>query len=157
MSFEFTEENLRELEALQKRYPSREALMLPALWKVQEQEGHISYEAMKAVAEWLGVHVSKVYGVATFYTMFHIEPIGTHHIQLCKTLSCSLCGKGEILAHLKERLGIEPGETTEDGRFTLSQVECLGSCGTAPVMQVNDTLYENLTVEKVDEILKELR
>ena len=130
--------------------------MLPALWKVQEQEGSISLEAMAAVAKYLGVHVSRVYGVVTFYTMFHHEPIGRYHIQLCKTLSCALCGKGEILEHLKERLGIDVGETTEDGRFTLSQVECLGSCGTAPVMQVNDTLYENLTPEKVDEILKEL-
>jgi NADH-quinone oxidoreductase subunit E len=157
MSFEFTRENLEALEALAERYPSREALMLPALWKVQEQEGSISLEAMAAVAKYLGVHVSKVYGVVTFYTMFHHEPIGRYHIQLCKTLSCALCGKGDILEHLKERLGIEVGETTEDGRFTLSQVECLGSCGTAPVMQVNDTLYENLTPEKVDEILKELK
>ena len=156
MSFKFTEENLKALEALEKRYPSKEALMLPALWKVMEQEGKISTEAMVAVADRLGVPSIKVYGVATFYTMFHLEPVGRHHIQLCKTLSCALCGKADILAHLKEKLGIEVGETTEDGRFTLSQVECLGSCGTAPVMQVNDTLYENLTVEKVDEILEGL-
>jgi len=156
MSFKFTEENLKALEALEKRYPSKEALMLPALWKVMEQEGQISTEAMVAVADRLGVPPVKVYGVATFYTMFHLEPVGRHHIQLCKTLSCALCGKADILAHLKEKLGIEVGETTEDGRFTLSQVECLGSCGTAPVMQVNDTLYENLTVEKVDEILEGL-
>ena len=156
MSFTFTEENLKALEALEKRYPSKEALMLPALWKVMEQEGRISTEAMVAVADRLGGPPIKVYGVATFYTMFHLEPVGRHHIQLCKTLSCALCGKADILAHLKEKLGIEVGETTEDGRFTLSQVECLGSCGTAPVMQINDTLYENLTVEKVDEILEGL-
>ena len=156
MSFTFTEENLQALKSLEKRYPSREALMLPALWKVMEQQGHIDTEAMVAVAQWLEVPPIKVYGVATFYTMFHLEPIGRHHIQLCKTLSCALCGKADILAHLKQKLEIEVGETTEDGRFTLSQVECLGSCGTAPVMQINDTLYENLTVEKVDEILEGL-
>ena len=156
MSFTFTEENRLALESLEKRYPSKEALMLPALWKVMEQQGHIDTEAMVAVAEWLEVPPIKVYGVVTFYTMFHQEPIGCHHIQLCKTLSCALCGKAEILAHLKKKLGIDVGETTEDGRFTLSQVECLGSCGTAPVMQINDTLYENLTIEKVDEILEGL-
>ena len=156
MSFAFTEENLKALEALESRYPSKEALMLPALWKVMEQEGHISLDAIDAVAEYLDVPPMKVYGVATFYTMFRFEPIGTYHIQLCKTLSCALCGKSEILEHLKKRLGIEVGQTSNDGRFTLSQVECLGSCGTAPVMQINDTLYENLTPEKVDEILEGL-
>ena len=156
MSFTFTEENLQALRSLEKRYPSKEALMLPALWKVMRQQGHIDTEAMVAVAEWLEVPPVKVYGVATFYTMFHLEPVGRHHIQLCKTLSCALCGKADILAHLKQKLGIDVGETTEDGRFTLSQVECLGSCGTAPVMQINDTLYENLTIEKVDEILEGL-
>jgi NADH-quinone oxidoreductase subunit E len=156
MGFAFTEENLRELEALAKRYPSKEALMLPALWKVMEQEGFISVEAMEAVAEWLGVSPMKVYGVVTFYEMFHEKPLGRHHIKVCRTLSCALCGQSGVLERLKERLGIEVGETTEDGRFTLSQVECLGSCGTAPVMQIDDTLYENLTPEKVDKILKEL-
>ena len=157
MSFAFTEENLRELKSLEKRYPSKEALMLPALWKVMEQEGHISMEAIDAVAEFLEVPPMKVYGVVTFYTMFRLEPVGRHHIQLCRTLSCELCGKREILEHLKEKLGIDVGETTSDGRFTLSQVECLGSCGTAPVMQVNDTLYENITPEKVNEILEDLK
>ncbi|WP_201353295.1 NADH-quinone oxidoreductase subunit NuoE [Hydrogenimonas urashimensis] len=156
MSFQWKKESLEALDALAERYPSKEALMLPALWKVMEQEGVISMDAIDAVAEYLGVPPMKVYGVATFYTMFHLEPVGTYHIQLCKTLSCALCGKGEILEHLKERLGIDVGETTTDGRFTLSQVECLGSCGTAPVMQINDTLYENLTPMKVDEILEGL-
>ena len=157
MGFAFTEENLEELEALAKRYPSKEALMLPALWKVMEQDGYVSMDAIDVVADYLGVPPMKVYGVVTFYTMFHLEPIGTYHIQLCRTLSCSLCGKGEILQYLRNKLGIDVGETTPDGKFTLSQVECLGSCGTAPVMQINDTLYENLTPEKVDEILEGLK
>ncbi len=157
MGFAFTEENLEELEALAKRYPSKEALMLPALWKVMEQDGYVSMDAIDVVADYLGVPPMKVYGVVTFYTMFHLEPVGTYHIQLCRTLSCSLCGKGEILQYLRNKLGIDVGETTPDGKFTLSQVECLGSCGTAPVMQINDTLYENLTPEKVDEILEGLK
>ncbi len=157
MGFAFTEENLEELEALAKRYPSKEALMLPALWKVMQQDGYVSMDAIDVVADYLGVPPMKVYGVVTFYTMFHLEPIGTYHIQLCRTLSCSLCGKGEILQYLRNKLGIDVGETTPDGKFTLSQVECLGSCGTAPVMQINDTLYENLTPEKVDEILEGLK
>ena len=156
MSFEFSKENQEALEELLRRYPSREALMLPALWKVMEQEGYVSLEAIDAVADFLEVPPIKVYGVVTFYSMFHDKPIGRHHIQLCRTLSCELCGKGEILSHLKERLGIDVGESTEDGRFHLSQVECLGSCGSAPVMQIDDTLYEHLTPEKVDEILKRL-
>ncbi|WP_456452811.1 NADH-quinone oxidoreductase subunit NuoE [Hydrogenimonas sp.] len=156
MGFAFTERNLKELEALAARYPSREALMLPALWKVMEQEGYICVEAMEAVADFVGVPPVKVYGVVTFYEMFHTEPQGKYEIKVCKTLSCALCGQGEILEHLKKRLGLEVGERSEDGRFSLHQVECLGSCGTAPVMQVNDTLYENLTPERVDEILKEL-
>ena len=156
MSFAFTEENLAELKALESRYPSKEALMLPALWKVMEQEGYVSVEAMEAVAEFLGVPPVKVYGVVTFYEMFHEEPQGKYEIKVCRTLSCALCGKEEILTHLKKRLGIEVGEKTPDGRFSLHQVECLGSCGTAPVMQIGDTLYENLTPEKVDEILEGL-
>jgi NADH-quinone oxidoreductase subunit E len=156
MSFAFTEENLESLKALEKRYPSKKALMLPALWKVMEQEGYISVEAMEAVADYLGVPPVEVYGVVTFYEMFHEKPVGRHHIKVCRTLSCALCGQSGVLEHLKKRLGIEVGESTEDGRFTLSEVECLGSCGTAPVMQIGDTLYEHLTPEKVDEILKEL-
>jgi NADH-quinone oxidoreductase subunit E len=88
--------------------------------------------------------------------MFHLEPIGKYHFQLCKTLSCALCGKAEVLEHLIQRLGIRPGESSDDGKFALSQVECLGSCGTAPVMQMNDLYYENLTPEKIDAILESL-
>ena len=97
-----------------------------------------------------------MYGIATFYTMFHLQPVGTYNIQVCKTLSCALNGQESILERIKTTLGIDVGETTADGRFTLTQVECLGSCGTAPVMQINDTLHEHLTAESVENILSEL-
>lgn len=154
--FTFTPQNLENIEALRGRYPSPNALALPLLWMVQEQEGFISLEAMEAAAPYCDLPPLELYRIATFYTMFHLSPVGRHHIQLCKTLSCALCGKAQILEHLQKRLGIGVGETTKDGRFTLSQVECLGACGTAPVMQINDTNYENLTPQKIDEILEAL-
>ena len=156
MSFRFNATNLAKIEALKRRYPSPNALVLPLLWMVQEQEAIIPLEAMEAVGEIAGVPAMEVYRVATFYTMFNLEPVGTYHLQVCKTLSCRLCGAQGIVDHLRSVLGIEIGETTADGRFTLSQVECLGSCGTGPVLQVNETYYEGLDVEQVDRILEEL-
>ncbi len=156
MSFVFSEENLAKIEALKLRYPSPAALSLPCLWMAQYQDGHISLEAIEVIGELIGTPPMEIYRVATFYTMFHLEPIGKYHFQLCKTLSCALCGKAEVLEHLIQRLGIRPGESSDDGKFALSQVECLGSCGTAPVMQMNDLYYENLTPEKIDAILESL-
>jgi len=156
MSFEFTKENLERIEALKSRYPSPKALSLPCLWMAQYQEGFVSLDAVETIARLIDWAPMEIYRVATFYTMFNLEPVGEYHIQLCKTLSCALCGKAEILARLQERLNLKPGESSEDGRYTLTQVECLGSCGTAPVMQINDRYYERLTPEKVDEILESL-
>jgi len=156
MSFEFNKDNLEKIETLKSRYPSPKALSLPCLWMAQYQEGFISLEAIEVIAKLIDWAPMEIYRVATFYTMFNLEPVGKYHIQLCKTLSCALCGKAEMLEHLKERLGIEPGGTSEDGRYTLTQVECLGSCGTAPVMQINDRYYENLTPEKIDAIIDDL-
>ncbi len=155
--FVFTDENLKKIEALQKRYPSPKALTLPLLWMVQYQEKVISLEAIEVIAKLIDTPPMEIYRVATFYTMFNLERVGKYHVQLCKTLSCALCGKAEILEHLEAKLGIVPGESSEDGRYTLTQVECLGSCGTAPVMQINDVYYENLTDDKIDAILEELR
>ncbi len=156
MSFSFTDENLKTIESLKTRYPDPKALSLPLLWMAQYQEGYISIEAMQEIAKLSNHHLMEIYKVATFYTMFNLEPIGKYHLQVCKTLSCSLCGKSEIVEAIKEYLKIEIGQTTSDGNFTLSQVECLGSCGTAPVMQINDIYYENLTPENTVDILKEL-
>jgi len=154
--FAWSSTHRAELEALKKRYPSPKALVLPALWRVQEQEGFVTLEGIEAVAELTGYSKAEVYGVATFYTMLHLQPVGTHTIQVCKTLSCALNGQKTILETLKERLGIEVGETTPDGRFTLMQVECLGACGHAPAMQIDETLHEDLTVESVGTILDQL-
>ncbi len=156
MSFEFSVENLEKIETLKSRYPSPKALSLPCLWMAQYQEGHISLEAVETIGKLIDLPAMEIYRVATFYTMFNLEPVGKYHIQLCKTLSCALCGKAEMLNHLKNRLGLSPGESSGDGEFTLTQVECLGSCGTAPVMQINDRYYENLTPEKIDTILDSL-
>lgn len=157
MSFKFTEENLQKIEELKKKYPSPKALSLPLLWMVQYQDGYVSIDAIDEVARITTRAPMEIYGVATFYTMFNLKPIGKYKIQLCKTLSCMLCGEEELLEHLEKKHGIKPNETTEDGLFTLKRTECMGSCGTAPMMAVNDDYHENLTIEKLDAILEELK
>ena len=131
--------------------------MLPALDVAQREQGYLTLEAYQWVAAALGTSPTWVASVASFYTLLRKEPLGRYLIQVCTNLSCSLLGAQHLMDHLRERLGIEPGETTADGLFTLVRVECLGSCSTAPVMQINDRYYERLTPERVDEILAELR
>jgi len=155
-TFLFNQDNEEKFSALLERYPDKSSLMLPSLWMVQYQEGWISLDAMQFVAKKLGCSAMDVYSVASFYSMFLLQPIGTHHIQLCKTLSCMLAGAKTLQEHLQNRLGIKAGETTKNGKFTLSLVECLGSCGTAPCMRLNDDYIENLTLEKLDALLEEL-
>jgi NADH-quinone oxidoreductase subunit E len=157
MAFQFTEENKKKFEAVLARYPKKLAAMLPTLWLAQEQNGWVSPEVMEYVGQLLEVPPSKVYEVATFYTMFHKEPIGSHHFQVCRTLSCQLMGAEGITAQIKQRLGIGVGETSSDGRYTLSEVECLGSCGTAPMLQLNDDFHENLTAEKLDKLIDSVK
>lgn len=145
MSFVFSDKNLLKIEVLKKRYPSPKALCLPCLWMVQYQEGFISIDAIDAISEKIGIPPMEIYRVATFYTMFHLEAQDKLNVQVCKTLSCKLCGSDEILKHL------------ENKDVKITHVECLGSCGTAPVMQIDDIYYEDLSPEKVDEILKALK
>ena len=130
--------------------------MLPTRRLAQEEFGYVSSDVMEFVAKLLDVPVARVRGVATFYTMYDKKPVGKYHIQVCQNLTCSLMGAESIISYLERKLGIKVGETTDDKRFTLSRVECLGACGTAPVMQINDDYYEDLTPEKVEEILKGL-
>lgn len=153
----FTEENLRKVEELKKRYPKPMAALLPVLWIAQEQFGWISEETMHYVGGLLGVPYNHVLGVVTFYTMYHKKPVGKYHIQFCGNVSCMLRGADNLIEHLEERLGIKVGETTSDRMFTLSEVECLGSCGTAPMMQVNNDYYEDLTKEKLDNLIENFR
>ncbi|MFN2383995.1 MAG: NADH-quinone oxidoreductase subunit NuoE [Gemmatimonadota bacterium] len=156
MGFSLSVENGRRVDEVVGRYPDRRAAMLPVLWIVQEEKGWISPAAMDWVAERLECTAATVQGVVTFYSMFDDRPVGTYKLQVCRTLSCELMGARAVIHRIRERLGIESGETTPDGRFTLQEVECLGSCGTAPMLQCNLKFYENLTLERVDALLDEL-
>ncbi len=155
--FQFDEERDTEFERLVKRYPTRESMILPALWLTQEQEGWVSQEAMAYIADRIGTFASKVYEAATFYTMYHLHPMGKNHICVCRTLSCWLRGKQEIVDYLRDEIGITPGEISEDGKFSLEEVECLGHCGTAPVVQVNGEFHEEMDVEKLKALLATLK
>ena len=157
MSLEFSPETLKKFEQTVARYPKKEAAMLPVLYLAQQEFGYLGSDAIEYVARLMDQAPARVHGVVSFYTMFNMKPIGRHHIQVCRTLSCALAGAEKITAFIKKQLGIELGQTTADGRLTLSEVECLASCGTAPMMQVNDEFYESLTEEKVDEILQSLK
>jgi NADH-quinone oxidoreductase subunit E len=155
--FAFSEENEKIFQETLKKYPTKMAVLLPALWLCQEQNGHLTDSILEYVAERLDLSPVHVYSVVEFYTMYHRSPPGKYHLQLCRTLSCTLCGGEEIREQLREKLGIGPGEKTEDGLFSLTEVECLGSCGTAPVMRVNDVYCENLTRDKVDQIVNKCK
>lgn len=155
--FTLSPERVERIDRIVARYPRKLAAMLPVLWVVTEEKGWISPRAMEWVAAKLDCSAAKVQAVVTFYTMFDDRPVGRYKLQVCRTLSCELMGARRIVDHLRERLGIEPGETTADGMFTLQEVECLASCGTAPMMQCNLKFYEHLTPERIDGLLDELR
>ncbi|NOQ32054.1 MAG: NADH-quinone oxidoreductase subunit NuoE [Helicobacteraceae bacterium] len=157
MSFNFNDDNLEKIELLKSKYPKVQALSLPLLWMAQYQDGFISLEAIQEIAKICETPMMEIYKVSTFYSMFNLQKLGKYHIQLCKTLSCKLCNKDDVLKSIQNELNIQVGESTSDGLFTLSQVECLGSCGTSPVMQLNETYYENLTPISIVEILKALK
>ena len=148
-----------EIEDWISRYPidQKQSAVLGALRALQHEEGYLSVEKMDAIAEYLEMPAIAVYEVASFYSMFELKPVGKHTISVCTNLSCMLRGADEIVEHLKNKLGIDLGESTPDGKFYLKQEEeCLAACCGAPMMQVDHVYKENLTVEKVDAILKEL-
>ena len=142
-----------EIKRILKRYPDHGAALLPVLWLCQERWGWISAGVMRAVGQRLDLSPAFVEGVASFYTMYLLRPPGKYLLQVCTTLSCQLCGTSGLVEHLKEKLGIDFGETTKDGRFTLVDVQCLGACGEAPVVQINNDYYTDLTTDSLDEIL----
>jgi NADH-quinone oxidoreductase E subunit len=154
---QFSPEQLAEVRRLQGLYPDRRGALLPVLHMAQETFGHVSLEAEAYVAELFGLSAAHVHEVVTFYTLFFQQPKGRHIVAVCHNLSCHLAGAPEIVAHVKARLGIEPGETTDDGRVTFQAVECLCACEAAPMAQVDDRYELNLTPEKVDRILEGLR
>ena len=156
-NFKFTPENEIKFQEYVSRYPIIDSVMLPALWLVQEQIGWVSPEAMVYVADRIGKTPIQVYEIATFYTMFNLKPIGKYHIELCKTLSCMLNGSKELKKHIKDTLGLEPGQTSADGMFTFSEVECQGACGDAPMIALNNVYHGKLTKESLDKIIWECK
>jgi NADH-quinone oxidoreductase subunit E len=157
MSFKFTQENLDRIEQETKKYPVRKPAVMAALYIAQEQNGFISFEVMKEVADMLGMTTEEVLGVVTFYTMYHQKQMGKYHIQVCTNVSCMLRGGYEIWNQVKDKFGIDHLGVTPDQKFSLEEVECMGSCGTAPMIAVNEDYYENLSQEKVEELLESLK
>ena len=149
---------IAEFDKLRARYPAgfESSLVLPCLRRIQEDRGFVDDADIEALAGYLSIPRIQVEEVLSFYGQFRRKPVGRCHIQTCRNVACSLRGCERILKHLAARLGIGVGETTADGRFTLSTVECLGSCGTAPVIVVNETYHESMTPEKIDALLQEL-
>jgi NADH-quinone oxidoreductase subunit E len=147
-----------EFEAMRARFPAgfASSLVLPCLRRIQEERGYVADSDIEELADFLGVPAIQIEEVLSFYTQFRRRPVGRWHLQVCRNVSCSMRGAESLIAHLERRLGIGAGATTPDGRFTLTTVECLGSCGTAPAMMLNDRYVENLTPESVDALLKEL-
>jgi NADH-quinone oxidoreductase E subunit len=152
----FAPEIEAEIDRHLAKYPVVRSAILPLMFIVQRERGYLDAPGVSYLAHRLGLRITDIWEVATFYSMIQTRPVGKYHIQVCKTLSCKIMGEGRITEHVCQKLGIKPGETTADGRFTLSLVECLGSCGTAPMFQINFDYHEDLTPEKVDQILDSL-
>jgi NADH-quinone oxidoreductase subunit E len=155
---EFSASVVEEMKGHLAKYPAdrKRSALIPLLFVVQRERGWIDNPGVNYLAQLLEIEVTDVWETATFYSMFNLRKIGRHHLQVCKTLSCKIMGEPDITGHICSKLGIKPGETTPDGKFTLSLVECLGSCGTAPMMQVGFDYHEDLTIEKVDKVLDSL-
>ena len=153
----FIEKHKDEITEILSRYPVKRSALIPLLYVAQRDHGYVTESAMQEIAQLLKLTPPQVYETVTFYTMFNLKPVGKFHLQVCKSLMCALVGSDTVIAWIKTKLGIAPGETTTDGLFSLSAVECLAACGTGPMMQVNEDYYEQLTEEKLDRILADLR
>ncbi|MBV6478126.1 MAG: NADH-quinone oxidoreductase subunit 2 [Ignavibacteria bacterium] len=154
----FDENELKQVQLHISKYPKPMAAVMPVLWMIQDKYGWISIEAMKYTGDLLGLPYDHVLGVATFYTMYFKKPMGKHHLQVCTNVSCMLRGGYEIYNHISDKLGIKNKEVTADGMFSIEEVECLGSCATAPMLQVNNReFYENLTTQSIDKLIDDLR
>ncbi len=153
----FSETLVKKLNAIVSKSETKRSALIPVLREIQNEYGYLSAQSMEEAATMLGISPSSVQNVATFYTMFFTEPAGKHIVWVCRTLSCALRGAEHVEHHMCEKLGIKTGETTPDGKITLMEAECLASCGTAPAMLVDNTLEENLTKARVDQVIQELR
>jgi NADH-quinone oxidoreductase E subunit len=154
---EFTREELDAVERLKGLYPNPKSAIMPVLWMAQKKWGWLSVPVMQHVAEVLDLPYSHVFGVATFYTMYFKKPMGRHHVQVCTNVSCMLRGGEKIYEHVSKRLGIGHNDRTADGRYSLEEVECMGACGGAPMVAINEDYYENITVEELDRMLDGLQ
>jgi NADH-quinone oxidoreductase subunit E len=157
MAFELSKDREQKLAELLTRYPTKMAACIPLLHLCQDQNGWVSDDVVQYVSNRLDLPPAHVEGVVSFYTLFNREPVGKHQVWVCRTLPCALRGSDNIVSHCEKKLGIRCGETTSDGKVTLRSAECLASCGTAPMMQVDKKYFEDLTPEKVDAILDKLR
>jgi NADH-quinone oxidoreductase E subunit len=153
----FSEKHKDEIADILSRYPVKRSALIPLLYVAQRDHGYVTEATMREIAALLGLTPPQVYETITFYTMFNLKPVGKFHLQVCKSLMCALVGSDTVIEWIKAKLGIAPGETTTDGLFSLSAVECLAACGTGPMMQINDDYYEQLTEDKLDRILSDLR
>lgn len=145
-----------KMDKLREHLPTEQSLLLPLLHAMQAKEGWISTEAMKEAAAYLNLQPARVQEVVSFYTMYNRKPVGKKHVQVCTNVACFLRGADKLVEGLEQRLGVHCGQTTKDGKYTLTEVECLAACGTAPVMQVNDDYYENLDATTVNQIMDKL-
>lgn len=153
----FLEKCKDEIADILSRYPVRRSALIPLLYVAQRDQGYVTESAMQEIAHLLSLTPPQVYETITFYTMFNLKPVGKFHIQVCKSLMCALVGSDTVIEWIKTKLGIGPGESTADGLFSLSVVECLAACGTGPMLQINEDYYEQLTETKLDRILTDLR
>ena len=153
---ELPPESEARIDDLQERYPTKKSTILPVLWEIQNHHGWISPEGMEYVAHRCSVPHSHVLSVVSFYTMFHRQPPGRYHVQVCRNISCHIMGAKDIIAAVEEKLGLQNGGRSEDGMFSLEHVECLAGCSWAPVMQINRTMHENLTPETAMDVLENL-
>ncbi|MDX8401529.1 MAG: NAD(P)H-dependent oxidoreductase subunit E [Mariprofundaceae bacterium] len=153
----FSEARLAEIEALRQRYPGNRSLLLPVLHMAQEDFGWLSMDVQRMVAEVVGVNLMRVREVVTFYTMFREQPCGKYLMEVCTNAGCMLNGANELVAHMCERLGIAVGETTPDGLFTVTEVECAGACSGAPVVQINNEYHEKVSADDIDAFIEKAR
>ena len=153
MSTTFSTDELQSISALKAKYPDPKAAIMPVMWMAQKKWGWLSEDVMQEVARAMELPYVHVLGVASFYTMYFKKPMGRHHVQVCTNISCMLRGGEALYAHAKERLGIGHNQKTDDGRFSLEEVECMGACGGAPMIAINETFHENATIEQMDALL----
>jgi NADH-quinone oxidoreductase subunit E len=145
-----------EMKKLEPRYPTRVALLLPALHAAQDETGWLPPEVLEEIGAYIGIHPAQVKEVASFYTMYNLKPVGKYHLKVCTNVACCLRGADELVEHCEKKFNIKCGETTKDRKFTLMEEECLGACGTAPAMMLNNDYHENLTIQRLDQLLDAL-